>query len=107
AWYLSQGRPPPRNAPLANPRELLRIRGYDRIVGLLDVLGTQPGPVSVNHAPTPVLAALPGLDRPAAERLVHGRGRGAIVSELRSLANALSPDLVPAFHLAYAELSGM
>lgn len=104
-WYLSRGRPPPRNAPLANARELLRIRGFDAIPGILDLLGTEPGPVSVNHAPAAVLAALPGLDRHAAQQLIEMRKGGGIVSDLRSLKDALSPDLVPAFHGAYADLS--
>jgi general secretion pathway protein K len=91
AWYAGERRPGPRNAPFADPLELRRVRGMDRLPGADTLLGVEPGRVALNHAPAAVLGALPGLSAEAAARLIEMRQRGELLPELSALEGRLSP----------------
>ncbi|HYW08758.1 MAG TPA: hypothetical protein VE913_17485 [Longimicrobium sp.] len=85
------GRPVPRNGPFAHPRELLRVRGMERVAGIDTLLGVDSARVALNQAPLPVLAALPGFTPELLARIAERRARGEIVTDLIDLWGALSP----------------
>jgi type II secretory pathway component PulK len=91
SWYRSEHRHPPRNGPLADVRELSRVRGFETLDAAESVLGVEPGRVSLNHAPSAVLAALPGLTPEAVARIAERRARGLAIGDLLSLSGELSP----------------
>lgn len=71
-WYRIHGRPPPRNSPLADLRELGLIRGFDdtvlaRVVPLLTIHGD--GRVNPALASSDVVAGLPGVDAASVEAI--------------------------------------
>ena len=104
-WYIAQHRLAPRNAPIADVRELARVRGYDVLSGLDSVLGTDSGRVDVGRAPPAVLASLPGFAAETADRIEELRLRGALPSELSSLAGLLSPSARDSLAAHYAEVA--
>lgn len=64
AWYAREGRPVPRNGPLASVDELRLVKGFDSaLVGRLRPLLTTDGDgrLDANTAPLELLALLPGL----------------------------------------------
>jgi general secretion pathway protein K len=107
AWYVANGLRPPRNGPLAHVRELRRVRGWDGVPGLDEYLDVEPGRVAVNHAPLPVLAALPGFTPEAVDRVAELRMRGVEITELGGFAGSLSPSARDAFLRQYAELAAV
>jgi type II secretory pathway component PulK len=107
AWYAAAGRPGPRNGPLADPREVLRIRGIERIKGIDALVATDAGRIPLNHAPLPVLAALPGMEGEAVARVAEMRARGARLGSLLELEGALSAEARAALSRRYAELSAL
>ena len=88
-WYIAAGRLPPRNGPLADVRELARVRGWDR-AGLDTLFSLEPGRIDLNRAPPAVLAALPGFTPEALSRVTEMRWRGARLGGLIELEGALS-----------------
>lgn len=103
-WYVQQGRAPPRDGSLADPRELRRIRGVDAVPGLDTLLGTEPGRLVLDRAPLAVLAALPGMSNEALARLAEMRLRGVRVTDLLALSAQLSPAARAALLAHYADL---
>jgi len=95
----------PRNAPLADVRELHYVRGFSALVGLDSLLGVDSTRIALGRAPAAVLASLPGITISAADRIVQLRERGALGAELRSVAGALSPDDRDSLALHYAEVA--
>lgn len=89
-WYESQGRHPPRNGPIADPRELRRIRGLDAMEGLDTLIGVQPARISLLHAPPAVLASLPGFGAEAVQRVLDMRSSRPTKIDLAVVANRLS-----------------
>jgi len=93
-WYRAEGRFTPRNGPLANARELRRVRGFDESVLpdsiLTAVFTVEPGRIVWSRAPLAVLGSLPGIGEEALARLAERRARGVAVD-----INALSADLSP------------
>lgn len=84
--YLSEGRPPPLNLPLATPLELRLIKGWDEALATLDddrllrTLTVSRSPaINVNTAPVEVLQVLPGIDAGIAARIVARRALGPFV----------------------------
>lgn len=91
AGYEAAGLPPPRDGPLADPRELLRVRGWDAVPGADTLLGVEPGRVPLSHAPPAVVASLPGLGAEAGARVEEIRLRGARIADLAGFVGGLSP----------------
>jgi type II secretory pathway component PulK len=81
----------PRNGPFADPREVLHVRGADRVGGIDTLLTVDTLPVPVNHAPLPVLAALPGLSSEAVAQIAALRVRGERMSGFAALQARISP----------------
>jgi general secretion pathway protein K len=104
-WYRRAGLPLPRDSALADPRELARIRGFDRYAGLDSLLGVEAGKLSLNHAPALVLAPLPGLTPEAVARLGDMKSRGEHLHELAALEGQLSPPARMALLASFAELA--
>src|SRR5262249_36010687 len=61
SWYAAEQRELPRVGPIADARELARVRGFERIADFDSVLGTDGGRVSLATAPVPVLMSVPGV----------------------------------------------
>lgn len=91
AWYAANGLRAPRDGPLADGREVLHVRGWNRLPGIDTLLSVDPGRVPLNHAPAPVLASLPGFTLEAAARLGEMRMRGDAVRDLAAFPGGLSP----------------
>ncbi|HEX6809093.1 MAG TPA: hypothetical protein VF118_13990 [Gemmatimonadaceae bacterium] len=91
SWYLAQGREPPRNAALADVRELARVRGFERRPGLDSVLGVDPFRIVLDRAPLAVVAALPGFTSEAVARVADHRASGVPIPDLLTLSAELSP----------------
>jgi type II secretory pathway component PulK len=106
AHYAALGLGGPRNAPLADVRELRRVRGWDAVPGVDTLFSTEPGRVPLTHAPSAVLAALPGLGPEAAARVVEMRERGVRISDLAVLTGSLSPSARDEAMRRYPELVG-
>ena len=107
AGYRAAGLPAPRNAPLADVRELSRVRGFDRVGGIDTLLTVEPGRILLDRAPHAVLLALPGFTPEAAARLEELRARDGRAPELAAVADGLSPAGKDALLRAYAELSSL
>lgn len=104
AWYAAQQRPQPRNGPFADARELDLVRGAASVPGLDKLLGTERARVSLNHAPLPVIAALPGFTREAVALVAEHRVRHSPIRNLLHFATELSPGARDTLESHYAEL---
>lgn len=89
-WYRARGLRPPRNAPLADGRELRLVRGFERVPGIDTLLSAEAARVPLTHAPPAVLAALPGFGPEAVARATEMRTRGAQVADLATFTGSLS-----------------
>lgn len=106
-WYLSVGRRPPRNGPLADVAELRLIRGFgDTVVGALTPLLTTRGTarLNLNSAPAPLLATLPGVGPEAIDVVSGRRLTGQRIQGIDQLAGLLSPPAREALLARYQEL---
>jgi general secretion pathway protein K len=94
-WYRSAGRLEPRNASLADVKELRRVRGFDEATIpdaiLFAVFTTEPGRLVWSRAPLAVLASVPGVSEEALARVVERRSMGASALTATDLSAALSP----------------
>jgi type II secretory pathway component PulK len=104
AWYQERQRFTPRNGPIADVRELARIRGLDQLSGLDSVFGAEPGRIPLGRAPRAVLMALPGFTEELADRIADLRERRALPADLLTLAGALSPSARDSLSVRYAEV---
>lgn len=107
-WYLAQGRPLPRNGPLADTRELALIRGIDstrldRLVAVLTTRGT--GQVNLGSAPPEVLATLPGMSAELMRAVLSHRSGGAIVGRAEELIGSLSADARRVLYARYRDFA--
>ncbi len=89
-WYAQAGRFAPRNGPIADVRELARVRGFEDATGLDSVFTTEPGRIAVNSAGAAVLAAIPGFSDEAVDRVLALRSQGTLVTDLFTFAATLS-----------------
>jgi hypothetical protein len=105
-WYRSMRRSTPRNGPLADGREVLRVRGFDALPGIDTLLSAEPGRVPLSHAPPAVLAALPGLGMEAVARMAELRMRGERPSDLAAFTQSLSPGARDEAGRRFSELIG-
>jgi hypothetical protein len=80
--YEQAGRPPPRQAPLITPWEVVRVLGWDSNQALwsgqyplpeLTTVASDINSFNPNTAPVPLLRSLPGVDDRAADQLVRAR----------------------------------
>jgi hypothetical protein len=105
AWYRGAGRMPPRDGPIADARELARVRGWDRFGGLDTLVALEGGRIPLSRAPAAVLAALPGMTPEAAALVVEMRSRGERVVDASQLAPRLSAGAQQVLMEGYAELA--
>lgn len=90
-WYVEQGRPPPRNAPFGDVRELSRVRGLEHVANLDSIFSVEPGGILLDRAPLRVIAALPGFTGEAVAQVAEHRARGVLVGDLLAFSAELSP----------------
>jgi type II secretory pathway component PulK len=103
AWYAARGAFPPRDAPLADVRELARVRGWSAALDtLVDVDSAR---IALGHAPPAVLAALPGMGPEALSVLAGVRERGGAVVDLAAFGRLLSPGARQAFETSFPLLA--
>jgi general secretion pathway protein K len=107
--YVTAGRPPPRNGPLADIRELRRVRGFDALPlraewVLWGAVGVEHGRTDLSHATPPVLASLPGFTLETVERVMALQADGAMPRDLLALASLLAPVSRDSLTAHYSEL---
>ena len=105
AWYVDAGRPAPRNAALAHPRELGLVRWFEAASPVDRLLGVERGRVPLAITPVPVIAALPGFGEEALARIAERRLGGTWPVDLLTLGAALSQGGRDAMVARFAELS--
>ena len=89
-WYAAARRELPRNGPLADIRELARVRGFENLPPFEAVLTAEPGRVSLATAPTSVLMAVPGFTPETADRIVALQDAATPVTDVTSLLGLVS-----------------
>jgi hypothetical protein len=70
------------------------------------IFSTEPGRVSLRHAPPAVLASLPGFTPEAVARVVDLRARGQGVGDLAAFSGSLSPGARDALLRRFMEFLG-
>ncbi|MDB4878544.1 MAG: ral secretion pathway protein [Gemmatimonadetes bacterium] len=90
AWYQQARRLLPRNAPLADSRELSRVRGFEDFSPFDSLVSVEPGRVSLATASATVLTALPGITSELADAIVVRQQAGAPVAELSDVLGSVS-----------------
>ena len=103
-WYEAARRDPPRNRPLADIRELARVRGFENLALFDSVLATEPGRVSLATAPVTVLAAVPGFTRETAERIVERREGAGPPADVMAVVGFVSAPSAGAIVARYPEI---
>ena len=106
-WYAARRREPPRNGPLADLRELARVRGFERLADFDTLVGVEDAWVSLATAPASVLMALPGVTREAADTIVGRRMSGNPIGDLLAVAEVVSPSSADSLRARYADASHM
>lgn len=104
-WYVSAGRPPPRNAPLADRHETRLVRGFEAPSVVDSLLGVERGRIPLAVAPLAVIAALPGIGAEAVARIGERRVNGAWPVDPIALGAALSQPARDDMLATFAELS--
>lgn len=104
SWYAVRHRPIPRDGPFGDIRELDLVRGATTVPGLDTLLGTERGRVSLNDAPLPVIAALPGFTREAVALIAEHRVRRMPLTDLLTFASELSPGARDTLESTFGEL---
>jgi general secretion pathway protein K len=108
AWYHAAHLAVPRNGPLADVRELRRVRGWGSDVlsdSVLDAVFTvEPGRIVWDRAPAAVLASVPGMTPEALARIAELRVRGVSVGDASTLGAVLSPASALALSSRYADV---
>lgn len=89
-WYAAARRELPRNGPLADIRELVRVRGFENLPPFEAVLTAEPGRVSLATAPASVLIAVPGFTAETADRIVAMQDAATPVTDVASLLGLVS-----------------
>jgi general secretion pathway protein K len=106
-WYAARKRPAPRDGPLADLRELRRVRGFESREGLDSLLSVDSARIDLNHAPLAVLAALPGFGTEAVARVAERRAAGERLASLASVEAGLSPAARLELDRRLPELAGL
>jgi type II secretory pathway component PulK len=105
AWYESVARLTPRNAPLADVRELARVRGFEDTARFDTLFGVEPGRVSLATAPVAVLMSVPGITRETAEGIAARRLAGTPLEDLLSIAGSVSEASAESLATHFADAS--
>jgi type II secretory pathway component PulK len=103
-WYVAAGRFPPRNGPLADVRELTRVRGFEDQPGIDSVFSVEPGRIDINSAGAAVLAAVPGFSEETIARVLELRSQGAPITDVLTLAEKVSTSSADEIMAHYPEL---
>lgn len=103
-WYAAAHRELPRNAPLADRRELARVRGFENVRAFDAVLTADPGRVCLATAPPGVLLAVPGFTRETADRIVALQSAGTPVTDVASLLALVSRSSADAMLAHFPEI---
>jgi len=104
-WYLAARRDAPRNAPLADIRELARVRGFENPTVFDSVLTTEPGRVSLATAPVTVLLAVPGFTRETAEEIVALQRAGTPIADVTSILGLVSRASADSIRARYPDIA--
>ena len=104
-WYALLARHLPRNDSIADVRELLRIRGFDQLMALEDVLGVEPGRISIANAPSEVLAAIPGFTPETVALINSWRLRGWQINDVMALESSLTPAAAESLRTNFPEIA--
>ncbi len=105
AWYALQGTHLPRNDSIADVRELLRIRGFNQGMLLANVLGVEPGRISIANAPGSVLAAIPGFTPETVALINAWRSRGWQINDVMALESSLTPASADSLRTNFPEIA--
>jgi type II secretory pathway component PulK len=103
SWYVAEHREQPRNGPIADVRELARVRGFERISDFDSVLGVDGGRVSLATAPVAVLMSIPGVTRETAETIAQLRQQGEPVGDLLAVVGLVSSSSADSLTARYAD----
>lgn len=103
-WYIAAQRHPPRDAPLADIRELARVRGFESLAPFDTLLTVETGRISLATAPVTVLMSVPGFTRETAESIVAMRDAGTPVNDVISMLGGLSRTSADALLSRYADV---
>lgn len=104
-WYAAAGRDVPRNGPLADLRELARVRGFENPGAFDAVLTTEPGRVSLATAPVNVLLAVPGFTRETADEIVALERAGTPVADVTSVLGRVSQSSADSLRARFADIA--
>ncbi len=103
SWYVAEHREQPRNGPIADVRELARVRGFERISDFDTVLSAEGGRVSLATAPVSVLMSIPGVTRETAETIAQLREQGEPVGDLLAVIGLVSSSSADSLATRYAD----
>ena len=81
-WYRVAGRRLPRNAPIADAREITRIKGFEGLASLERFISTEDPQISVATAPPTVLAAVPAFSPAIVDRILQLRAANRPINDL-------------------------
>jgi general secretion pathway protein K len=104
-WYVAQRRELPRNAPLADIRELARVRGFETLRTLDSVLTAEPGRVSLATASATVLRAVPGITAESADEIVSLQRSGTPVGDVSAIVGLVSRSSADSIRAHYADVA--
>jgi general secretion pathway protein K len=105
SWYVVARRTPPRNAPIADQREIAFVRGFERSAVFDSVLTVEPSRLSINSASADVLATVPGLSSELIDRVLEQRANGTPIGDLLALAERVSAQARREFLSHYPEVT--
>jgi type II secretory pathway component PulK len=104
AWYDATGRASPRNGPFADVREIGLVRGLES-TGFDSLLTTESARLSINSAPLPVLASVPGLSAEVRQRIAEQRPTGRPIDDILALEHLLSPAAARELRAHYPDIA--
>jgi general secretion pathway protein K len=103
-WYAGASRATPRNAFLADVRELALVRGFESMSRFDSVFTTEPGRISLAQAPVTVLMAIPGFTRETADAVVAMAEAGTPVRDVAAIVGRVSTQSADALMARYPEV---
>lgn len=104
-WYAAQRRELPRNGPLADLRELARVRGFESLAMVDSVLTADRGRVSLATASSSVLRAVPGITAESADEIASLQRAGTPVSDISAILGRVSRPSADSILARYADIA--